>query len=200
LSARPPDTERRRLGEGLVALALFVLTIPAANWALGHLGTVCPPAGPCLVPVAPGIMAPSGVLFIGAAFVLRDVVQRRLGLPAALGAIALGSVLSGALAPAAIVLASVAAFAVSELADLLVYTPLQRRRFVTAVLASSAVGLVLDSVVFLLLAFGSLAFLPGQILGKLWMVLGAVPALLWLRDRDRRLGLEPPRAAGVTVR
>ena len=200
MSARPPHTERRRLGEGLVALALFVLTIPAANWALGHLGTVCPPAGPCLVPVAPGIMAPSGVLFIGAAFVLRDVVQRRLGLPAALGAIALGSVLSGALAPAAIVLASVAAFAVSELADLLVYTPLQRRRFVTAVLASSAVGLVLDSVVFLLLAFGSLAFLPGQILGKLWMVLGAVPALLWLRDRDRRLGLEPPRAAGVTVR
>ncbi len=60
-----------------------------------------------------------------------------------------------------------------------------------AVLASSAVGLVVDSVVFLYLAFGSLEFLLGQVLGKGWMVLAALPFIAWLRRRDERLGLRP---------
>jgi uncharacterized PurR-regulated membrane protein YhhQ (DUF165 family) len=181
---------RQRI-EGLIALALFSLTIPAANWLIGHAGTMCPPNGPCLVPVWPGIMAPSGVLMIGIALVLRDLVQRRLGVLAGLAAILIGTVISTLLAPAAIVVASATAFLLSELADFLVYTPLQRRRFVTAVLASSLVGLVVDSAVFLFLAFGDLNFLPGQILGKLWMLLLAVPLLHWLRRRDERLGLQP---------
>jgi uncharacterized PurR-regulated membrane protein YhhQ (DUF165 family) len=177
--------------EGLVALALFILTIPAANWLVGHAGTVCVPDGPCLVPVAPGIMAPSGVLMIGLALVLRDIVQRRLGLVAGIAAIGVGAVVSALLAPSAIVIASTTAFMLSELADLLVYTPLQRRRFVSAVVASSLVGLVVDSALFLKLAFGTLEFLPGQILGKLWMVLLTIPVLMWLRHRDRRLGIVP---------
>ena len=65
--------------EGLVFLVLFALTIPLANWMIGHVGTVCVPQGPCLIPVAPELMAPSGVLMIGVALVLRDLVQRRLG-------------------------------------------------------------------------------------------------------------------------
>lgn len=184
-------TTSRARAEGLAALVLFIATIPAANWMVGHLGTVCVPQGPCLVPVAPGLMAPSGVLMIGLALVLRDLVQRRLGLLAGFGAIAVGAVVSAAVAPASIVLASTAAFLLSETADLLVYTPLQRRRFVTAVVLSSAIGLVVDSAVFLQLAFGSLDYLPGQIVGKLWMVGLAVPALLWLRRRDERIGLVP---------
>jgi len=180
-------TGQERL-EGAVALALFVATIPTANWMIGHVGTVCVPNGPCLLPVAPGISAPSGVLMIGLALVLRDIVQRRLGLAFGMGAIAIGAALSAFLAPPAIVLASTAAFLLSELADLLVYTPLQRRRFVLAVVLSSAVGLVVDSAVFLLLAFGSLDFLAGQIIGKLWMVLLAIPVVAWIRRRDARLG------------
>lgn len=177
--------------EGLGALALFILTIPVANWMVGHAGTTCLPNGPCLVPVAPGVMAPSGVLMIGLGLVLRDLVQRRLGLLAGFAAIAAGAAISAAVAPPALVLASTAAFLLSETADLLVYTPLQRRRFVAAVVLSSAVGLVIDSAVFLQLAFGSLAYLPGQILGKLWMVILATPFLIWLRRRDERLGLAP---------
>ena len=50
-----------------------------------------------------------------------------------------------------------------------------------AVVASSIVGLVVDSVVFLWLAFGSLAYLPGQVVGKLWAVLLAVPLVRLLR-------------------
>ena len=41
--------------------------------------------------------------------------------------------------------------------------------------ASSLAGLVVDSMVFLWLAFGSLDFLAGQIVGKAWMVLLSIP-------------------------
>ena len=86
-------------------------------------------------------------------------------------------------------LASAAAFLLSEFADFAVYTPLARRRLVLAVVASSMVGLVVDSIVFLWLAFGSLEFLAGQIVGKAWMVLLAIPLVAYLRRRDERLGL-----------
>jgi uncharacterized PurR-regulated membrane protein YhhQ (DUF165 family) len=123
--------------------------------------------------------------------VLRDLVQRRLGLMAALGAIVLGAGLSALLTPPAIVAASATAFFLSEMADLFVYTPLQRRHFILAVALSSLIGLVVDSAVFLSLAFGSLDFLAGQIVGKAWMVLLALPFVHWLRRRDERLGLMP---------
>ena len=75
-------------------LVAFIATIPAANWMIGHVGTVCAPGGPCLIPVAPGIMAPSGVLMIGLALVLRDLVHRELGVKWAAGAIVAGAALS----------------------------------------------------------------------------------------------------------
>jgi len=50
---------------------------------------------------------------------------------------------------------------------------------------------VIDSIVFLTLAFGSLDLLAGQVLGKLWMVLIALPVLIWIRSRDRRMGMVP---------
>jgi uncharacterized PurR-regulated membrane protein YhhQ (DUF165 family) len=181
---------RQRL-EGFIFLVAFGLCIPAANWLIGNAGTVCLPNGPCLIPVAPGLMAPSGVLMIGLALVLRDLVQRRLGLMWAVAAILAGAALSGLLAPAALVIASAVAFLLSELADLAVYTPLQRHRFMTAVVASSIVGLVVDSAVFLYLAFGSLEYLAGQVVGKAWMVLAALPMIAWLRRRDARLGVSP---------
>lgn len=187
----PGMTPTRLRAEGAAALALFIGTIPAANWLIGNAGTVCVPGGPCLIPVAPGISAPSGVLMAGLALVLRDLVQRRLGLAAGLAAVALGAAISALVAPAAIVVASATAFLLSELADLLVYTPLQRRRFVIAVVLSSVVGLVVDSAVFLGLAFGTFDYLPGQVLGKLWMVLGTIPVVQWIRRRDERRGIAP---------
>jgi queuosine precursor transporter len=185
------DKKKQKNIEGAVFLVLFCVTIPLANWMIGHVGTVCLPNGPCLLPVAPGIMAPSGVLMIGAALVLRDLVQRRLGIEFGIGAIVAGALISVAIAPPSLVMASAAAFLLSEFADFAVYTPLARRRLVLAVVASSLVGLVVDSIVFLWLAFGSLDFLSGQIIGKLWMVLLATPFVAYLRRRDERLGLNP---------
>jgi hypothetical protein len=184
--------EQQRRRDGLVFLLLFALTIPSANWLIGHVGTVCvAPHGPCLVPVAPGVMAPSGVMMVGIALVLRDLVQRRLGAGLSALAILFGTGVSALLAPPSLVLASGVAFLLSEFADLAVYTPLARRRLVAAVLASGFVGLVVDSIVFLWLAFGSLEFLAGQVIGKSWMVLLSIPLVAWLRRRDERLGITP---------
>lgn len=181
-------TQRLRT-EGFVFLIAYIACIPVANWLIQHIGTVCPPDGPCLIPVAPGLMAPSGVLMAGLALVLRDLVQRRLGVTYGLAAIGAGTVLSAALAPAPLVVASAVAFLLSELADFAVYTPLQKRGLVLAVAASSLVGLVADSLLFLWLAFDSLQFLAGQIVGKAVMVLLTLPAIRWLRNRDQRLGV-----------
>ncbi|MGA9865148.1 MAG: VUT family protein [Acetobacteraceae bacterium] len=166
---------------GWLALACFLALIPLANWMIFHIGTVCPPDGPCLVPVAPGLMAPSGVVTVGAALVLRDVVQRCLGARWGLAAILAGTALSTRVAPASLVAASGAAFLLSELADFAIYTPLQRRQLVLAVAASAVAGLCVDSVVFLMFAFGSLQFLAGQIVGKLWAVLVSIPFIRLLR-------------------
>lgn len=160
---------------GLVCFAAFMASIPLANWMIGHVGTVCTPHGPCLVPVAPGLMAPSGVATVGFALVLRDMVQRCLGTAWGLAAVLAGTLASAALADPHVVIASALGFLISELSDFAVYTPLQRRGLMVAVLASSAAGLVIDSIVFLTVAFGSLAFLPGQIVGKAWAVLISIP-------------------------
>ena len=170
--------------EGYAYLLGFALCVPLANWLIQNVGTVCVPQGPCLVPVAPGVMAPSGVLAIGLALVLRDLVQRRLGVGWAFGAIVVGAALSATFAPTALVVASTTAFLLSELADMGVFTPLQRRGLVRAVALSSFVGLFVDSVVFLWLAFGSLTYLPGQVIGKAWMVVLALPLVWLLRQRD----------------
>ena len=185
------SNDKRRWIEGIAFLVAFGLTIPAANWMIGNVGTFCAPNGPCLIPVAPHLMAPSGVLMIGIALVLRDLVQRRLGVAYSASAVIIGALLSALVAPPSLVLASGVAFLLSELADLAVYTPLARRRLVTAVVASGVVGLVVDSIIFLWLAFGSLDFLMGQVVGKGWMVLLSIPLVHYLRRRDERLGLTP---------
>jgi uncharacterized PurR-regulated membrane protein YhhQ (DUF165 family) len=161
----------------LIFLA-YLATIPAANWLIGHVGTECIPNGPCLIPVAPGFAAPSGVLMIGVALVLRDAVQQFMGLRWALVAVACGVVVSVIFAPPALVVASAVAFAIAELLDMAVYTPLRRRNLPLAVLASGVVGAAADSAAFLWLAFGSLDFIGGQIIGKTWMALLAACVLL----------------------
>ena len=129
------------------------------------------------------------VYFAGLAFTFRDLAQERVGRRWIVAAIVAGAVISG-LVSTKFALASGAAFLVSELLDFAVYTPLRRRNWIGAVVASNVVGLVADSVLFLALAFGSLAYLPGQVVGKAWMTVLAV-AILWLVRR--RVGPSPER-------
>jgi uncharacterized PurR-regulated membrane protein YhhQ (DUF165 family) len=157
----------------LYALA-YVATIFAANWAIAAFGPV---------PVGLGLVAPAGVYFAGLAFTLRDLTQEALGSRAVLAAIVVGAALS-ALVSGELALASGAAFLLSELADFAVYTPLRRRNWLGAVAASNAVGLVVDSALFLWLAFGSLEFLPGQVVGKASMTVLALIVLVFVRRRS----------------
>lgn len=184
--------------EGMIYLVGFIGSIWFANWLLTHWGTVRFPGGPWLIPVWPGeltpsgtpIYAPSGVLAIGIGFTLRDLVQRRLGVRVAMLAIVAGALLSAAL-DTSLALASGVAFLLAESLDLFVYTPLQRRHLVGAVVASNIVGLVVDSIVFLTIAFGSLALFEGQVIGKAWMTLVAIPVVVAIREWDRKRGVKP---------
>lgn len=156
---------------GLVALAAFVATVYAANWLIEHYGVVS---------VGFGYVAPAGVFAAGLALVLRDIVHRTLGPYVVIAGILAGAALSYTVSPA-FATASAVAFLLSELADMGVYTPLARRSFLGAVVLSNTVGLIVDSVVFLWLAFESLEFLRGQMLGKAWMTLAAIPFLILAR-------------------
>jgi uncharacterized PurR-regulated membrane protein YhhQ (DUF165 family) len=167
----------RRAGIG--AALGYAATIFAANWLVQHVG---------IVSVGFGLSAPAGVFAAGIALTLRDVVQATLGRAAVVLAILAGAALSWLVSPAFAV-ASATAFLVSELADFAVYTPLERRSWLGAVLLSNTVGLALDSILFLTLAFGSLAFLPGQVVGKAWMTLVAI--LLLAAGRRALLARQP---------
>ena len=192
------NRDHLRTYEGALSFIGFIASIWFANWLLSHWGTVRFPDGPWLIPVWPGeltpsgnpIYAPSGVIAIGLSFTLRDLVQRRLGVQAAFVAIAIGAVLSAALDPT-LALASGVAFVLAESLDLFVYTPLQRRNLVGAVMASNVVGLVVDSAVFLSIAFGSLALLEGQVIGKAWMTLVTIPVIYAIREWDSKRGVLP---------
>jgi queuosine precursor transporter len=159
------------------ALAVYAGTIPAANWAINNVGTVQFPGGPHTIPAGFGYSAPSGVALIGLALVARDVIHQHAGRRAALAAICVGVALSVIVSPA-IAFASAAAFGLGELADLAIYSPLRERNLPAAVLTSGAVGAVVDSLVFLWLAFGSVTYWQGNTLGKVWMS-AAAAALLW---------------------
>lgn len=162
----------------MIAVAAYICLIVAANAAITIFG---------VVPIGFGLMAPAGVLFAGFCFTARDVVQDTLGKRAVVVATIIGAALSSLLSPQ-LALASGVAFLLSEGMDFVIYTPLRERGHrVGALVASNTAGLVLDSILFLLLAFGSLAFLPGQLLGKGYATVASA-IWVWLRQRSTATG------------
>jgi uncharacterized PurR-regulated membrane protein YhhQ (DUF165 family) len=158
-------------GLGVVAWLAFVATVFVANWLVQTYG---------VVQVGFGLVAPAAVFAAGFAFTFRDLVHRLLGRKWTVAAIIVGALASALVSPR-FAFASGVAFVVSELADLTVYEPVARRSWTFGVLASNVVGLVIDSLLFLWLAFGSLAFLPGQLVGKAWTTLVAVAVIVAVR-------------------
>lgn len=160
----------KRYGAPL-AFAGFVATVWLANLVVTRYG---------IVNVGFGFYGPAAVYVVGVAFTLRDILHRLAGPYVVIAAIIVGAGLSLLISPTFAV-ASGVAFLVSELADLLVYTPLHKKTWVGSVALSNTVGLVLDSVIFLTLAFGSLEFFWGQVIGKGWMTLLAVLVITSVR-------------------
>lgn len=180
--------------EGFAFFAGFIITIILANYFIKNVGTLCiDAANTCLIPIWPSFfgdgMVPSGVLWAGVALTLRDLVQRRLGFWWSWGAVGVGSVVSALLDPV-LAFASATAFFVAETLDLFVYTPLQRKNLVVAVLASNVVGLIVDTFIFLSLAGIPLIYAEGQLIGKLWMTLIALPVIYAIREYDEKRGIQ----------
>lgn len=165
-------------------ISTFLTLIVAANWLTAQYG---------LIPVGFGLVATAGTWAAGLVLLARDLVQDTAGHSVMLASIAAGAALSAALASPQIALASGAAFALSELLNWLVYTPLRRRGWARAVIPSNLAGALLDTVVFLGLAgFPIWSAVPGQMLAKtaatLAVVVPVVVARAVLRDRLRPEG------------
>lgn len=166
-----------------VLAAAFVATVYLANLTLERYGMIRLP----LI----GWMAPAGVFWAGLGFGLRDALHEAGGHRWVLACIAAGSGLSWWLSDAvtipgghaSIAIASGVAFALSELADLCIYSPLRERQWGTAVVLSNLVGAVIDSALFLWLAFGDTSAMGGQVLGKSLMILPVLPVVWEVRRR-----------------
>lgn len=141
--------------------AAFIGCVIGANWALETYGFVDL--------IGPGvIMVPAGVYFAGLAFGVRDALHETDSRFVLL-AIALGAFVSWWIEPAFAV-ASGVAFGLAELADYAVYTPLRKRQWTAAVIASGIVGSIADSLLFLHIAFDSTDGWRDLTLGKLLMI------------------------------
>lgn len=163
----------RRTKVGVAAAVALLSCILAANFVTSRYG---------VIPVGFGLMATAGTYFAGVTFILRDAVQDAAGKRWAFAVIAAGAVLSFVLADPFIALASATAFLASEVADLLVYTPLRKRGYIRAALASNTVGAFVDTIIFLTIAgFPLQNALAGQMVGKLLLTALAVIALACFR-------------------
>ena len=157
------------------AAAVFLACILAANYVTTEYG---------MVPVGFGLMATAGTYLAGLTFVLRDALQDAAGNWAVMGLIVLGAALSYLVSDPFIALASGVAFLVSEVADLLVYTPLRKRGYIRAAVASNVVGSLVDTVLFLWIAgFPIQQAIAGQMVGKLAVTLVVVLAVAGYRVR-----------------
>lgn len=180
----------KKLG-ALGLLAGYVGTIVAANYVTTHYG---------MWPVGFGLSATAGTYLIGLLFILRDSLQDLGGKRAVFLAVAVGAILSFAISSPELAKASAAAFAAAELIDFAIYTPLRRRGYVRAAVASNAVGAVVDTAVFLWLAspffeqiipkYSAAHEYPGQLVGKL-VLTGAIAVAVgyWRGQRKLRAAL-----------
>lgn len=123
----------------MLFILAYLLTVVLINLGFSSLPFIPTPLG--VVPVMS--------LFVGLVFIFRDYAQRQSG-HNVLWAMGIACVLSWVFGDPQVVVASVAAFAISEIADFAVYT-VTKKPFHQRVLISSAIAVPLDSIVFLAL-------------------------------------------------
>lgn len=155
---------------GLFLAVAYVGTVVTANWASMRWPAVV--LGPLVVP--------AGTMWSGVTFTLRDLLHEALGAGGVIAGISVGAGLSWLLASPQIALASMLAFAVSETLDSAIYAVLRSRSRARAMVSSNVAGLMVDSLLFVPLAFGSLVAVPGQLVGK---TVTTVLTLVMLRPR-----------------
>lgn len=146
-----------------------------------------------IVPLPFGLAVPAGVFAIAPVFTLRDAVHERWGRRGAYALIAVASAMSWALAwltgnalLGRVTVASVIAFALNETLDTEIYHKLRDRSRLLAILGSNAVSTLVDSALFIWIAFGPLwQLMVGQYLVKM-LIAGAIGLWMTRKLRPRR--------------
>lgn len=154
------------------AFAGLLASVYLANYLVQNVG---------IIRVWPtDLLAPAGVYMAGVAFLFRDTVQRLASVRLALLGIALGAALSWFVSPT-LATASALAFTASELTGLIVLAALGRW-LAAAIGAAQLASAAVDSIVFLWIAFHSLAFFEGQFVAKVSVLALAYPVVYgWRR-------------------
>lgn len=123
-----------------------------------------------IVPIGFGLIVPAGVFMIAPIFTLRDEIHRNSGAKTVVKLIFIASAISylvsiliGSSLLGKITIASVLAFLVSEYADTFVYHLIRKETWMQRVIKSNLVSALLDSVIFIWMAFG---FILPLILGQ----------------------------------
>jgi uncharacterized PurR-regulated membrane protein YhhQ (DUF165 family) len=148
----------------ILAAAAFVSLVVASNWLTAEYGLI-------------GGFVTAGTFTAGLVLAARDAVRETAGIWASLACIAAGVAISAVMAGPVLALASGAAFALSEVADAAVYEPLRRRGKVRALAWSNAVGSVVDSFAFLMIAgFPLWPAVAGQV-GVKWVMAVGLPLI-----------------------
>lgn len=131
---------------------VYVMSICLANYSV-HL------FGPSVTPV-------NAFLLIGLDFVIRDKLHERVGIVKMFGLITIAGVISYTINPATdmIAIASVSAFALASLTDSVVYQSLINRPWLIKSNSSNIASSTIDSLVFPIIAFGSL--MPMIVIGQ----------------------------------
>jgi queuosine precursor transporter len=176
------------VSRAIIVLAVaYVSTVVLANWLTSSFG---------LVAAGFALLVPAGTYAAGLALGLRDCLQDAAGVRWVLAAIAVGTAVSFVVADPFIAAASGVAFLSAELADLAVYTPLRRRGWRRALVASNAVGSVVDTLLFLWIAGFPVTgqSVGGQVLVKaVW----CTAAVLAVREVARRVPRQRQLAEGA---
>lgn len=122
-----------------LAAVVFVGLVVAANWLTSKYGLVLD-------------LVTAGTFAAGMVLLVRDWLEEAAGRWWVVACIAAGALVSVWMSTPRLALASGAAFAVSELVDFAVYTPLRKRSLAGSMALSNTVGAVVDSLLFLGLA------------------------------------------------
>lgn len=144
-----------------------------------------------IVPLPFGLAVPAGVFAIAPIFTIRDQIHEKYGKRGAYIAVLVASLIAWGVAAimgngllARITLASLFAFFTNELLDTEIYHRLRKRSKLQGIIGSNTVSSLVDSVVFIWIAFGFVwQLMLGQYIVK--MIISIIMGI-WITRKERK--------------
>lgn len=156
----------------------YILSILLANIFVDYFGIV----------TVLGLTFPAGVVWVGLCFSFRDFAQRYWGIWKIWIFISIATIIT-LFMNWQIALASVSAFLISEFVDWLIFT-ISKRDFIHRIWISNTISTPLDSILFVVLAFGwNFDAIYGQAIIKYISSLLVIPIILYY-NRNRSMEIK----------